>query len=62
MYAIRSYYETVAKRLELRGVETQELRMDIIGVDSLYRNAASPLASQPSEVRLYVAGRTRTLV
>jgi len=56
----REARETVAKRLELRGVETQELRMDIIGVDSLYRNAASPLASQPSEVRLYVAGRTRT--
>lgn len=52
--------ETVEKRLAIRGVKTDELRMDIVGVDSLYRNAASPLASQPSEVRLYVAGRTRT--
>jgi len=52
--------ETVAKRLELRNIPIDELRMDIVGVDSLYRNAASPLASEPSEVRLRVAARTRT--
>jgi len=52
--------ETVEERLKLRKVQIDELRMDIIGVDSLYRNSNSPVASQPSEVRLYVAGRTKT--
>lgn len=52
--------ETVDKRLKLRKVKIDELRMDIVGVDSLYRNSASPLATQPCEVRLHVAARTKT--
>ncbi len=52
--------QTVEKRLALRRVQIEELRMDIVGVDSLYRNSSAPIQSQPSEVRLYVAGRTKS--
>ncbi|HPB67114.1 MAG TPA: DUF1446 domain-containing protein, partial [Spirochaetales bacterium] len=52
--------EIVRRRLELRAVPTDELRMDIVGVDSLYRNDAAPLPSSPSEARLRVAARTKT--
>ena len=52
--------ETVDKRLKLRKVKIDELRMDIVGVDSLYRNSAPPLATQPCEVRPHVAARTKT--
>ncbi len=52
--------EIVDKRLKIRKLEYDELRTDIIGVDSLYRNSTSPLASQPSEVRLYAAARCKT--
>ena len=48
--------EIVAERLRLAGVNTLELRTDLIGIDALL-GAASPLV-EPYEVRLRVAART----
>ncbi|HXT28416.1 MAG TPA: acyclic terpene utilization AtuA family protein [Vicinamibacterales bacterium] len=48
--------EIVAERLRLAGVNTLELRTDLIGIDALH-GAASPLV-EPYEVRLRVAART----
>lgn len=48
--------EIVAERLRLAGVNTRELRTDLIGIDALH-GAASPLV-EPYEVRLRVAART----
>lgn len=54
--------EIVAKRLELLQVPIQELRVDYIGVNSLYVNKISRMINADfdglSEVRLRVAGRT----
>ena len=49
--------EIVAERLRLAGVNTLELRTDLIGIDALH-GAASPLV-EPYEVRLRVAARTK---
>jgi hypothetical protein len=51
----------VAERLKLTGVETTELRQDIIGVDSVYRGARLDDALEPNDVRIRVVGRTETL-
>jgi hypothetical protein len=50
--------DIVAERLKLIGVRTEELRFDLIGVDSLY--GATLPAGEPAEVRVRVAARTRT--
>jgi hypothetical protein len=50
--------EIVAERLRLAGVNTRELRTDLIGIDALH-GAASPLV-EPYEVRLRVAARTKS--
>ncbi|WP_281719029.1 acyclic terpene utilization AtuA family protein [Pandoraea apista] len=50
--------EIVRERLALTGVQTSELRFDLIGVDSLYGPTASALNADPYEVRVRVAGRT----
>ena len=50
--------EIVAERLRLAGVNTLELRTDLIGIDALH-GAASPLV-EPYEVRLRVAARTKS--
>lgn len=50
----------VRERLELTGVVTQELRIDLIGIDALH-GAGLPAGgerAEPYEVRLRVAGRT----
>lgn len=52
--------EVVRERLALTGVQTSELRCDLIGVDSLHGEALSG-GREPYEVRLRVAGRTATL-
>ena len=52
--------EIVRERLTLIGVESDELRFDLIGVDSLHGATLSRSAGDPYEVRLRVAGRTRT--
>ncbi len=50
--------EIVRERLALTGVQTSELRFDLIGVDSLYGKTVSSTNAQPYEVRVRVAGRT----
>ncbi|MBR9973487.1 acyclic terpene utilization AtuA family protein [Magnetospirillum sulfuroxidans] len=50
--------DIVAERLKLVGVPTEEVRFDLIGVDSLY--GATLPAGEPAEVRVRVAARTRT--
>jgi len=51
--------EIVQKRLELRGYHYDDLRIELIGIESLH-GAGEPAASRPEpyEVRLRVAGRT----
>ncbi|MDR9753817.1 acyclic terpene utilization AtuA family protein [Pseudomonas sp. SZMC_28357] len=49
--------DVVLKRLELTGVAMQEVRADLIGVDSLHAGVAAPSAAEPWEVRLRVVAR-----
>jgi hypothetical protein len=53
--------EIVRKRLQLTGVQSSELRFDLIGVDSLHGKDVSARANEPYEVRVRVAGRTESL-
>jgi hypothetical protein len=53
--------DIVRKRLQLTGVQTSELRFDLIGVDSLHGSQLAALNSEPYEVRVRVAGRTDNL-
>jgi acyclic terpene utilization AtuA family protein len=53
--------EIVAERLRLTGVATTELRLDIIGVDSVHRGALVGTGPEPQEARIRVIGRTATL-
>jgi acyclic terpene utilization AtuA family protein len=53
--------EIVAERLRLTGVATTELRLDIIGVDSVHRAALVGSGGEPQEARIRVIGRTATL-
>jgi hypothetical protein len=53
--------ETVLKRLELLGIEYSEIRVDLIGLTSLYKEKVgySMTSGNNSEVRLRVAARTK---
>lgn len=52
--------DIVAERLKLTGVETSETRFDLIGLDAVHRGgSAAPY--EPSEVRVRVAGRTKSM-
>jgi len=53
--------EVIRKRLEMRNYECEEYRVDLIGINSLYRDAFPETGNTPSEVRLRVAARTGTL-
>jgi acyclic terpene utilization AtuA family protein len=53
--------EIVAERLKLTGVATNELRLDIIGIDSVHRGARVGSGPEPQEARIRVIGRTATL-
>ena len=53
--------EIVRERLKLTGVVTNELRFDLIGVDSLHGTQVSSHANEPYEVRIRVSGRTDNL-
>jgi hypothetical protein len=53
--------EIVAERLRLTGVQTSELRCDLIGVDSILGPKLSVGAPEPREVRARVVGRTDSL-
>lgn len=54
--------EIVRERLQISGVQSDELRFDLIGVDSLHGALLSHRAAEPYEVRARVVGRTRSLV
>jgi hypothetical protein len=53
--------DIVRERLVLTGVETRELRFDLIGVNSLHGETAAAGYAEPYEVRARVAGRTASL-
>jgi hypothetical protein len=53
--------EIVTERLRLTGVATTELRLDIIGVDSVHRGALVGSGPEPQEARIRVIGRSATL-
>ena len=53
--------EIVRERLKLTGVASNELRFDLIGVDSLHGAQVSAHANEPYEVRVRVTGRTDNL-
>ncbi|MBG0763390.1 MAG: DUF1446 domain-containing protein [Tissierellales bacterium] len=51
--------EIVLKRLEMQGIELDEIRTDIIGVNSIFKNDKREVEKYPEEVRLRIAGRTK---
>jgi hypothetical protein len=53
--------EVVAERLRMTGMQTRELRFDLIGVDSILGPKLSAGAPEPREVRVRVVGRTDNL-
>lgn len=53
--------EIVRERLQLTGANYDEIRFDLIGVDSLHGERIAAAAPEPREVRLRVAARTATL-
>ena len=53
--------DIVRERLKLTGVAANELRFDLIGVDSLHGGQVSAHANEPYEVRVRVTGRTDNL-
>jgi hypothetical protein len=53
--------EIVRERLRLTGVQTSELRFDLIGIDSLHGPSLSAGHGEPYEVRIRVAGRADSL-
>ncbi|PVX81714.1 acyclic terpene utilization AtuA family protein [Paraburkholderia unamae] len=50
--------DIVRERLALTGVDTSELRFDLIGVNALYGDALAANRDAPYEVRVRVVGRT----
>lgn len=53
--------EIVRERLALTGVETEELRLDLIGMNAIAGPQMSAGAPEPYEVRLRVTGRTASM-
>ncbi|WP_343722490.1 acyclic terpene utilization AtuA family protein [Herbaspirillum seropedicae] len=53
--------EIVRERLALTGVETDELRLDLIGMNAIAGPQMSAGAPEPYEVRLRVSGRTASM-
>jgi len=53
--------DIIRERLKLTGVATNELRFDLIGMDSLHGPQVSAHGNEPYEVRVRVAGRTENL-
>jgi len=53
--------DIVRERLQLTGAKFDEIRFDLIGVDSLHGEHISANAPEPREVRLRVAARTTSL-
>ncbi|MCP3655231.1 acyclic terpene utilization AtuA family protein [Herbaspirillum sp.] len=53
--------EIVRERLALTGVQTEELRVDLIGINAIAGEQMSAHAPEPHEVRLRVTGRTASM-
>ncbi|WP_027778114.1 acyclic terpene utilization AtuA family protein [Paraburkholderia caledonica] len=53
--------DIVRERLALTGVQTEELRFDLIGVNALHGETLADSSAEPYEVRARVAGRTASL-
>jgi Acyclic terpene utilisation family protein AtuA len=53
--------QIVEERLKLIGVATTELRLEIIGVDSVHRGPLVGCGPEPREARIRVVGRTGSL-
>ena len=53
--------EIVEERLKLIGVQYQELKLDLIGIDSLHGSNLSRSEHEPYEVRARVTGRTQNM-
>lgn len=51
--------EIVRKRLEMQRIEMDETRIDILGINSIFKNNSREIANYPEEVRLRVAARTK---
>jgi Acyclic terpene utilisation family protein AtuA len=51
----------VEERLRLAGVRLDQLRCDFIGIDALHRSRLAAARGEPYEVRLRVAGWTKTM-
>jgi hypothetical protein len=54
----RCALDIVRERLALTGVQTSELRFDLIGVNALHGETAGTRGAEPYEVRARVTGRT----
>jgi len=52
--------EIIEKRLKMLNCRCDELRLDLIGVNSLYRDALPEPDREPNEVRLRAAVRAKT--
>jgi hypothetical protein len=52
--------EIVLRRLEMGGVKPEEVRIDYIGMNSLWGTAAPPIDYEPNEIELRVAIKTKT--
>lgn len=52
----------VRERLAMTGLRSDELRFEVIGLDSLYGNTFSLTAAEPAEVRVRVSGRTNSVL
>lgn len=53
--------EIAVERLKIVGVTPSELRMDLIGVNSLLQGVGAPSDSEPRDVRARLVGRTASL-
>ena len=53
--------DIVCERLQLMGVQYQEIKADLIGIDSLHGVKLSATEQEPYEVRVRVAGRTQNM-
>jgi hypothetical protein len=53
--------DVVAERLKISGVKYDEVRYDLIGMNSLHKDKISATGHEPYEVRVRVAGRTQNM-
>ncbi len=51
--------EIVLRRLEMQNIKLDEIRTDLIGVNSIFKNEDRKITGYPEEVRLRIAGRTK---